>query len=256
MYGNWVSQFILSLGTVIIFNMPTLFEAVFCWAECRTLLLPAAKLTHDQMKSAGRQTIVLASSSSSDFSYDQPVLWECVFKDKMCLKSIWRRICKLQYCKPWQGLVELPTSQADPWWRGKVTSRETFGLANAHPLTCILLWTWNPMPLLYAGCGLVWNMIDIGSSKKFRISEILLHFTVLWVGRLGRGGGRGVALAHSGLGDTQPHRCFSNHFHSEQNTYIMCSETEILKEHMSEKWKGACFVLAAIGALYVALYLP
>ena len=97
LYGNWVSQFILSLGTVIIFNMPTLFEAVFFWAECRTLLLPAAKLTHDQMKSAGRQTIVLASSSSSDFSYDQPVLWECVFKDEMGLKSIWRRICKLQH---------------------------------------------------------------------------------------------------------------------------------------------------------------
>ena len=90
-----MSQFILSLGTVIIFNMPTLFEAVFFWAECRTLLLPAAKLTHDQMKSAGRQTIVLASSS--DFSYDQPVLWECVFKDEMGLKSIWRRICKLQH---------------------------------------------------------------------------------------------------------------------------------------------------------------
>ena len=201
---------------------PQVFEAVFWWAQCRTRRWPAAKLTHNRMKSAGPQTIVLAPV----LPLPSPHLNVASSDIKVHLR-FWRskaRTCKLFNIIATLGkCLGLPTSQADPRWRGQGHLKRNLRAGERTPSRGMQTpRTSTTMPKPHAGPCWRWNVIEFASSQKFSIfSDILLHFAALWVGRPGRLEGGGVreeglrwpTVGWGGPNPTGPFQPFSSEWH-------------------------------------------
>ena len=160
-------------------------------AQCRTRLLPAAKLTHNQMRSAEARS---RQSSLPLLPLPIPQMMHILISRHLLMQN---EIKIIPIKENLQATVLQPltsargcqhTSQADPRLRGgKVTSRETFGLANAHLVACILVWPPATMPIPPCSSSLKMKHDRICIQlKAFHFSDILLHFAALWVGRPGR----------------------------------------------------------------------
>ena len=108
-----------------------------------------------------------------------------------------------------------------PGGGGKVTSRETFGLANAHQVVACIAY---PSDINYDAEATCWSPLKMKRDRiciQSKAFHFFRYFAPLcctlggWTGQVGRRRSerRGVALAHSGLGGPQPHRSFFNPFH-------------------------------------------
>ena len=214
-----------------IFHMPkSIWSCVLTRAQCRTRLLPAAKLTHNQMKSAEARS---RQSSLPLLPLPIPQMMHILISRHLLMQN---EIEIIPIKENLQATVLQPltsargcqhTSQADPRLRGgKVTSRETFGLANAHLVACIQLQTSTTMKILHAEHCFTWNMVEFTSRQKSALyfrNFASLCSTLGWQTghrRRRRIEGRGVALGHhlSGLGGPWPHRSSFNPFH--QSDYV------------------------------------
>ena len=115
--------------------------------------------------------------------------------------------------------LELPTSQADPRWRGQGHLKRNLRAGERTPSRGMHTpRTSTTMPKSHAGPRSRWNVIEFASSQKLSIfSDILLHFAALWVGRPGRleGGGvreEGLRWPTVGWGGPNPTGPFSTLF--------------------------------------------
>ena len=116
--------------------------------------------------------------------------------------------------------LELPTSQADPRWRGQGHLKRNLRAGERTPSRGMH----TPLDINYDDKATCWSPLKM-KHDRICIQSKAFHFfryfaplccTLGWqTGQVGRrrSEGRGVALAHSGLGGPQPHRSFFNPFH-------------------------------------------